>query len=196
MRVSRDALRKLQNKHPSPSVQAKVIDHMEDVMAVISPDDPEGTRVAMHDVYEECAKENDISSSTVRRYWKSYLLLGELPYETKEREKKMLKKYNWLPKNAKINVDQLQILDDIITDNPLLYLDEIALQFGYRTNRYVQPCTIWRYLRKYLNLSLKILRKRAEQQCEAEQEMFKEALRILLQGDIILHRRNDEVSFA
>ena len=183
MKISREALRKLQNKHPTASAQAAVIEHLEDVLAVFSPDDPEGNGIVMHDIYKECADKHSLSTSTVRRYWKSYLLLGELPYETKLREKKLRNKYKWLPKHSKITDDELQILREIISGNPLLYLDEIAIQFGYRTNKYFVPSTIWRYLTRYLNLSLKILRKCAEQQCTVEQDMFKEALQILLQDD-------------
>jgi len=183
MRIDKETLRKLQHKHPSPSKQAAIIEHLENVLEVVSPNDPEGGSVAMNNIYEECGKMHGLSTSTIRTYWKSYLLLGELPYETKLREKKLRKKYNWLPKNSKITVDELDILNDIVTHNPLLYLDEIAVQFGFRTNKYFLPSTIWRYLTRYLALSLKILRKRAEQQCAIDEHMFKQALQVLLQND-------------
>ena len=92
MRIDKETLRKLQHKHPSPSKQAAIIEHLENVLEVVSPNDPEEGSVAMNNIYEECGKMHGLSTSTIRRYWKSYLLLGELPYETKLREKKAKKK--------------------------------------------------------------------------------------------------------
>ena len=45
MRIDKETLRKLQHKHPSPSRQAAIIEHLENVLEVVSPNDPEGGRL-------------------------------------------------------------------------------------------------------------------------------------------------------
>mmetsp|Transcript_12865 Transcript_12865/g.14996 ORF Transcript_12865/g.14996 Transcript_12865/m.14996 type:complete len:370 (-) Transcript_12865:33-1142(-) len=156
---------------------------MEDIMYTFSPDDPEGTKIVLDPIYLSCAKATGVSKTTVRRWWRSYIMLGELPYETKEREKKLAKRFNWLPKKAKINDDDLKALEKIVDDNPLSYLDELTVLFGRQTGKYFRPSTIWRYLKYHLKLSLQVLRKRAQQQCELTQAQFKKALSLLLQND-------------
>ena len=108
MRVSREALRKLQNKHALPSVQACVIEYMEDVMFIHSPEDLEGASIVMDPFYHQCATLHGISKSTVRRWLKLYLVLEVNSCMQLKKEKE------------NVSQIQLEILDDIITENPLI----------------------------------------------------------------------------
>ena len=89
MRKPNATLKKLQKQIKQSAKQAEVIDFMEDIMYTYSPDDPEGTKIVLDPIYSSCAKATGVSKPTVRRWWRSYIMLGELPYETKDREKSL-----------------------------------------------------------------------------------------------------------
>ena len=92
----------------------------------------------------------------------------------------MAKKYNWLPKSAKINEAELEQLRTILIQRPDLFLDEIALIFGIQTGKYFPHCTIWKYITTYLGFSLQSLTEYAAQQCEMTRNHFKYVLEITL----------------
>jgi len=123
MRFGNRVVLSWRKKHKSVETQAQVMEEMERIMDTISPLDPEGT--------------NKVSKSTVRRWWKVFIQMGELLYEVKEREKELLRKYKWLPEGAKISQRELDVLLQIIESNPTLYLDEIAVKLGNETGNYI-----------------------------------------------------------
>lgn len=183
MRFNNNIVLTWRAKHKSVQKQAEVLEEMERIMDTISPDDPEGTHILMDEIYKQVADNGNVSKSTVRRWWKYFIQMGELPYEGKERAKELLRKYKWLPKGAKINQRDLDVLLNIIEKNPTLYLDEIAVQLGNETGKYVPISTLWKYITRYLGKTQQVMRRRASQQCEVAQARFKRALELLLQGD-------------
>ena len=136
MRFNNNIVLTWRAKHKSIQKQAEVLEGMERIMDTISPDDPEGTQILMDEIYQQVADNANVFKSTVRRWWKYFIQMGELPYEGKERAKELLRKYKWLPKGAKICQRDLDILLNIIEKNPTLYLDEIAVQLGNETGKY------------------------------------------------------------
>ena len=134
-------------------------------------------------LFVQCEQEFGVCRTTVREWWNSFELYGELPYETREHMKRVQKKYKWLPEGAKINETELHQLKGIIDRRPDLYLDEIALLFGIETGKYVHHTTLWRYVTVHLNYSLQCLTERAMQQSEAERSDFKHSLELLLQDN-------------
>jgi len=183
MRFGNRVVLSWRQKHKSVEMQAQVMEEMERIMDTISPLDPEGTNIKMDEIYEQVSNSCKVSKSTVRRWWKVFIQMGELPYEVKEREKELLRKYKWLPEGAKISQRELDVLLQIIESNPTLYLDEIAVKLGNETGNYIPISTLWKYIRTYLGKTLQVMNRKAAQQCEETQEQFKRALELLLQGD-------------
>ena len=137
----------------------------------------------MDAIYAKCEEECGVSKSTARRWWNSFETAGELPYESKEFERKMKKKCPWLSANAKLNDEDLESLKMIVDENPDAYLDEITMYFGRETGKFFHQSTIWKYMTNNLNYTLQSLTRRALQQDEESRRKFQEALALLLQGD-------------
>ena len=83
---------------------------------------------------------------------------------------------------ASINDTELLQLKEIVDDDPHLYLDEIALRFAVATGKYLDDATIWKYMSKKLDYSLKVLNDVAKQRRIEDEHMFKTCLEIVLQG--------------
>ena len=124
-----------------------------------------------------------VSKTTLRQWWKSYLHTGELPHQTSQYERKMMKKYKWISNSAQLKLSEqdIDVLNNIVTRDPHAYTDEIALAFGRETGKYVAPNTLWRYITDKLGLTLQVLSTRAKQQCETSRGRFSAALSFLLQ---------------
>ena len=67
----------------------------------------------------------DVSITTMRRWWTTYLEWGELPTVVKKKKQQLKKKMHAMGNKAAIDENELLILKQIVDDNPNLYLDEI-----------------------------------------------------------------------
>ena len=145
----------------------------------------EGVEVTLTDIINQCHREHttDVSTSTLRRWWKVYEEWGELPHAVKIRQKNMRKRYGIMSKGAKLNDEELYMLREIVLDHPNYYLDEIALALLIKCGKFLHYSTLQRYITTNLNFTLQSIIASAKQQCEAEQHMFLESLGLLLQGD-------------
>jgi len=147
-------------------------------------DDYENHKRIVADATKDCHENHtqDVSITTIRRWWDAYSKWGELPCHVKVRKAQLKKKYKSMSQNAKINDGELLILKQIVDANPNYYLDEVTLLFGVKTGKFVHYTTIWRYMTMKLDYSMQVLSKKAKQQCEEEGYRFRQALALLLQG--------------
>ena len=176
------SIRNWHRKHHGERKQAEVIDFIETNLDMFSLASAESS-LPMDLIYKQCAATCKVSKATARRWWKSYLHMGELPHETNHNERKMKAKYKWLPsKKAKLSDTDIQVLQDIVLRRPHAYIDEIALEFGKDTGKYISPSTLWRYITNELGLTLQVLTTRAKQQCEISRSRFTAALSFILQN--------------
>ena len=171
-------------KHHGSRKQAEVIDFIEKNLSLVAPDyDIVLERVPLDPVLQQCERDCGVSKSTVRRWWKIYLMMGLLPDEVKDFNRGLRKKYRWLPQTSRMSEDDLDVLRDLLWKRPHEYLDEIAISFGLETGKYFHPSAIWKFTTQYLGMSLQVLSKRASQQCAVSRHRFKSALAFLLQDD-------------
>ena len=158
--------------------QAQVICH---ILERLEYFDSIGYTVPMSRLYKECEDSIRVCRTTSRKWWLSFELYGELPYETAAHIKRVRKKFRWLPEGTKINERELLVLKGILDKSPSLYLDEIALIFGMETGKYIHHTTLWRYITENLNYSLQCLNEKALQQSEVARDDFKRNLHRSLQ---------------
>ena len=177
-----DALNKWRNKAYGPRLQAKAISYIAEKMDMVDffadGISKEGVVITLTDIIDQCHREHtsDVSTSTLRRWWKTYEEWGEIPFAAKIRQKKLRKKYGIMSKNAKLSDEEIYALKDIVNENPNYYLDEIALALLIKCGKFVHYSTLQRYITINLNYSLQMITTSAKQQCEAEQELLLECL--------------------
>ena len=141
-------------KHHGPRIQAKAISYIADRIELYDQFadamEKEGTMISFTDIIRDCHcnHTNDVSCSTLRRWWSIYENFGELPYAVKAIKKDMKKKYGSMSKAAKINDMELLQLKRIIDEYPNYYLDEIALLFLTQTGKFLHFSTLHRYITK------------------------------------------------
>ena len=159
--------------------QSEVIDFIERrIEAYQSVDIP----IINHEIFKECESKHGISSSTARRWWDWFVKYGELRYYGRQKERKYIRQHNILPHNTKISSEDLDILKGIFDDSPALYLDEITLLFGRRTNKYLSRSTVWNYCTRYLGYTMQSITERSNNVCDLTRSAFLTSLRILLDG--------------
>ena len=171
---------KWQDRHYGPRMQSQVVSFLlnqTDYYNSIRFDVP------LDQLYQECHTELGVSKAMTHKWWLSFNLFGELPYETAAFMRRVKKKYGWLSKSNNVNDSELQILERIVDRRPDLHLDKIALRFGLETGKYLHFSTIWKYITTHLGYSLQSLTEKAAQQCEIEQAEFLTALTLALQDN-------------
>ena len=165
-----------------PRKQAECISYIERAISIINSNGSQNT-VPLHSIVDACHRQCSVAVSTIYRWWKHYQERGELPYESAIHDRKMRAKYNFLPKNSRMNDDDLAALKQILDQQPELYMDEVALALGLNIGKYFHPATIWRYATKKLMYSIQTLAEVAKQQSEVAREKFRYTLASLLQND-------------
>ena len=84
-----EALLKWKNKHHGPRLQAKAIAFIAEKMDTIDFFEDgmkdEGVSITLTNLIDECQRHHtsDVSTSTLRRWWKIYEEWGEIPYAVK-----------------------------------------------------------------------------------------------------------------
>ena len=86
-------------------------------------------------------------------------------------------------KNQLLNDNNVLALKHIVDENPNLYLDQLAFQFGMVTGVFVHYSTIRRCLVEKLGYMMKVLLTVAKQQCEQDEIWFLQAIAMYLQED-------------
>ena len=124
----------------------------------------------------------DVHVGTLRRWWYDYEEWGELPHRVAVRKRRLKAWNKGAPRNQVLNDGDVQVIKRIVDDNPNLYLDEIAFQFGMELGKFVHHSTIRRCLIDRLGYSMKVLQNIASQQCELNETRFLEAMGLYLHG--------------
>ena len=133
----------------------------------------------------ECIKEDlgEISPSTKTMYtwYVHYQKYGELPDETKERNKgrKRVSTSKW-------SKEQFRQLKLIVHWNPHLYLDEIADRYNLRFPSKEEMKTenqIWYAMRYKMNYRLKVYTEITAQRSEQERNRFRRALKLMVRNN-------------
>ena len=89
-----ETLQKWKNKPHGPRLQAKAILYIAEKMDMLDffadGISREGVVITLTDIIDQCHCEHttDISTSTLRRWWKVYDKWGEIPHAVKIRQKK------------------------------------------------------------------------------------------------------------
>ena len=132
-------------------------------------------------ILEECKKNctPDVRIDTLRRWWYTHEEWGELPYVA-QKSKAVLQKKMAGCKKKNTSDTELLLLKELLDENPNIYLDELTIAFGVRTGNYVHCSTIWRYVTRELNYSLKVLTHIVREWCVQDKIQFFHTLDILL----------------
>jgi hypothetical protein len=113
------------------------------------------------------AHHNMLAASTIRAWIDHYILWGETPAETREREAKIgrRKQSKWTPR---IN----RLLRYIITNHPELYLDEIQRQLLLLSECLFNTSTIYRHMKR-MGFSRKVVYEKSAQRDEEERAAWR-----------------------
>ena len=77
-------------------------------------------------LYELAVQRHRVSISTVRRWHHHYLSWGEYLHETRVKAMRYRRKCHVSSRTSLVTEEVLQVLKDIVDNNPELYIDEIA----------------------------------------------------------------------
>jgi putative heme iron utilization protein len=180
--INKKALDKWLNANSHPRLQAEAISFI--AQKVDEYEAFDYFEYTMKDIFEECQQKRTptVSTSSLRRWWNTFLEWGDLPYIVTQKKQKWNQKMGNMSANASITDSELLQLKEIVDENPNLYLDEIALDFAVKTGKYLAYNSISVILRTKLNYSMQVLSEVAKQRSIEEEIRFLETLQILLQG--------------
>jgi transposase len=111
------------------------------------------------------------SVKTIRRWFRHYLMYGEVPEDTRRRQS--LRTRRGFRRATSFTQEDSDALLNIIESSPHLYLDEIQDIMSTQCGKVWHPVTLWRQM-KHLGYSLQVATKRAKQQDEGERLLYKE----------------------
>lgn len=122
-----------------------------------------------------------IPERTLRNWWNIYLDWDMFPHEYFEFIAARKRRFRNYKRSKVITQQMLEQLKDIIEDNPDLYVDEIQAKMCIKHKVWISERTLRRALKEELKMVLKVSYDSARQRDEAHRQLFKEALKILVQ---------------
>ena len=136
--------------------------------------------VPLEKLFRRVSSSHRVSTRTIRRWFKHYLMWGEYPHETKVKILRFKKKSKFNITTGLVNDNIISTLDAIVKKSPELYLDEIAEELVLQTGVHLPFSTIYRTLRDRLGYSLQVCYDAAKQRDEVERRRYLEALKCLV----------------
>ena len=120
---------------------------------------------------------------TLYRWAEHYERYNELPCETQAFYKKLCQQARSEFINcSRLTPETLSHLQDIVTERPELYLDEIVADLYHQTRILFAPSTVWRILTKKLNYRLKVYSQIAAQRSDAQRQAYLRSLNYLVRN--------------
>lgn len=187
---SRYTIEAFLNANHGPRTQAVAInfiaERVEEIEAVNARQYIEGTgKINLTPILVACQKlaTPDVSISSLREWWNTFLEWGDLPFVVTKLKAVMKKNAGISHGNRLLNPEQLHKLKLIVDADPNLYLDEIAKELGDSTGVYLCHGTLHKYITDKehgLNYSLKKLSEVAKQRCYEHELIYLNTVKIYL----------------
>ena len=125
-----------------------------------------------------------VSHRTAYRWWKHYQQWGELPFETKQKKKKMKYLSRRYKRTSIITEQVVQAVKQIVDSHPEYYLDEIVSKLAEEQHVHLSMSSVERILHTKLDYSLQVCYESALQRDQLERQRFRDAL------DALVHNAN------
>ena len=126
----------------------------------------------MEQIIEKVSQIRNVHAKTIQRWWNHYLEWGELPHETRDKVMKCRRDSKVWRRTKVVTEEIVQTLDDIVSDKPEYYIDEIAEELARRTGVHLPFSTVYRVLKEKLEYSMQVCFEIAAQRDAMERDRF------------------------